>query len=231
MTENPTRFSPALFLRRPESFRKARFIILAWSGISILAGIAILSSSNPFNLLIPTRAYPLAQKDQREWNEVYVHLDSGESPARIRRLFEWDENQANNIRKLSFLLSDPLTPEEGKELAGKGNMVHLPMFGLAIIHSWFFTASDGQKMLIVDLRKETFQDELRHYSESRPDMDQKKENALVQGYLKAFILTLLKNYPDAGKVRLMLDGNTGPENFYGFALNREFSPSLLIDGF
>ncbi len=193
------------YLESLQSSPRTRYLTILWSLVIVFAGVSVLSSSNPYRLIIPGLAYPFPVRDQRTTVKMYgISLQTGKIVQYSRRVL-MDSSVERNAERILFTLSAPQELRENLK-AGTEELENLPELGYAVRKIWFRAQGNGGD-LIIDMRGQTLESESKLFLKSR-SLDEKGQGALLDNYFTALSVTLLAMPGKINGIVYLIDGTT-----------------------
>lgn len=201
-------FAPFAFVKKifHRILREDRVRILSfyWSIAIIFLSFAILSSSNPFRLLVPGLAWQMPGHDWRSKVKLYgVDRNTGVLIPTTRLILK-DKEPHILIRRIAEAVGSVPSLAERKYLDHSSGTEVLPSLGLAIKRGWVLE-QNGKKRILVDLRKETLENEMAFFLRERSASEEKRQH-YMDGFFKALTYSILSILDDYESVEYTIDG-------------------------
>ncbi len=206
------------YIRRLHSDHRTRINTFSWTLVILFVGVSLISSSNPFRLMVPGLAYPRPVSDQREQVTLYgVERSTGRIIPMKRYLYRDDSTEQNVIR-LAFALTESVGLRELEPESQYYNNAPLPELGFAIRKVWIRTRN-GKRILVVDLRRDTLEEETVRFLKGR-ESSTRGRVFYLEGFFQVFTASLFHVEKNIQVIRYLLDGKPGSLRGVNYPLDR-----------
>ncbi len=197
----PLRTRLSRLIDRYEAEPSFRLYLLAWAVFLTLVSGSVLTSSNPFRLLVPGLSYAFPVVDSREEITYYTlsRLDQRMIQLHEKMIKTGDFEQ--DARRLAYIVRTPFPLVQGKQRPSAAGFF-FPALDLAVSRFWL---RDGD--LLIDVDTAYIQKELnRHRRSAGLDQDDKVMR-LARMYQVCLTLTLFENFPEVKRILYLKDGH------------------------
>ncbi len=181
-----------------------RYHTVLWSIVVVFVGFFGLAGSSPYNLLIPFVGFEHPSRDGREVVQIYGANRSGQGLVPMERPFYRDGDAEGELRRLATLIALPQEVGVQDRSLAYSDVEPLPDFGQAIRKIWRLPAG-GKTRVIVDLRRETIEQELAEFLLSRRDAAEQRL-LFMDEFFTAYTASIFRYSADASSVEFLLDG-------------------------
>lgn len=181
-----------------------RYHTVLWSIVVVFVGFFGLAGSSPYNLLIPFLGFEHPSRDGREVVRIYGANRSGQGLVAMERPFYRDGDAESELRRLATLIALPQEVGVQDRALAYSDVEPLPDFGQAIRKIWRLP-SGGKTRVIVDLRRETIEQELAEFLLSRRDAAEQRL-LFMDEFFAAYTASIFRYSADAASVEYLLDG-------------------------
>ncbi|MCB1323990.1 MAG: hypothetical protein H7A21_01345 [Spirochaetales bacterium] len=195
------------YIHRLGSEPRVRFKTLAWSIVAVFLGISILSSSNPYRLLVPFLAFPLPVPDEREPIELYGISRESRQSISVRRLLDTNGDIEERAHRIARVISMPPGLRESVQGTDYYSLDYLPEFNHAIRKIWFVPDMHSG-LLIIDIRRATLDDEVQIFF-SAHEAHARTETEIVDAYFHSLTASIFSAIPEVQCVQYLIDGQPG----------------------
>lgn len=207
------------FHARLQNDGQLRFRSILWSvAVVFLAGV-VLVGQNPWGLTIPLLGFSPPRAELRREFVVFAASRNSGKPAETSRLFLPSGDLELDLRRAASLICHPgeLSADASGAIA---DVEPLPDLGIAIRKIWL-RESGGKRRLIIDMREETLETEVRGFLSSRRD-EQRTRQYFLDAFFAAYTATIFRLQNQADSVEYLIEGRRRTLSDMKFDLSKRY---------
>lgn len=211
----PLRSRISRLIDRFEAEPQFRLYLLAWAVFLIFISGSVLTSSNPFRLLVPGLSYSFPALDSREDIPYFTLSRHDHSILQLHEQMEKTGDLEQDARHLAYVVRSPFPLVQGKSRPSAPGYF-FPSLDLAVSRFWM---REGD--LYIDVDSAYLMKVLHRHRRSAGGESEENVIRIARMYQVCLTLTLFENYADVKRIIFLKDGQRLESGYMTVAVDSE----------
>jgi hypothetical protein len=185
-----------------------RLYLLAWAVLLILISGSVLTSSNPFRLLVPGLSYAIPALDTRDEIPYFTLSRHDRSMLRLHEKMKKSGDLERDARHLAYIVRSPFPLVQGRSRPS-APAYYFPELDLALRRFWM---KNGD--LYIDVDTGYLNTLLQRYRSSSGEKREEDLTRIARMYQVCLTLTLFENFSEVKRIIFLEDGQRRESGYF-----------------